>query len=131
MSEHRQTLMDHFTDPHHRGAMSEPDAIGRASIGGRPPFVTLYLKIAGSRVAHASFEAQGCGFTIACCSALILRVEDRPVGECRTLTPEVIIGDLGGLPETRKFCATLAVEALHDALKLTQVKGFLENYAGQ
>jgi hypothetical protein len=35
---------------------------------------------------------------------------------CRTLTPAAILAELGEVPAHRQFCATLAVEALQDAV---------------
>ena len=116
MSSLSQTVLDHATGPHNRGAMASPSAIGRANLGGQPPEVTVYLQVAGDAVERAKFEARGCGYTIACGSVLTEIVEGKSLEFCQTLTPAAILAELGEIPAHRRFCATLAVEALHDAV---------------
>jgi YD repeat-containing protein len=64
------TLWDHFNAPRNAGAMDSPDAVGRASVNGRAPYVTIYLKVVGERVAKVRFQTFGCGYSIAACWAL-------------------------------------------------------------
>lgn len=109
--------MEHASDPRNRGPLADADAIGRASLGNSPPYVTVYLKLAGPVVASARFEAQGCGYTIACCSVLTEIVSGRPVAEVAQLASADILRELDGVPLHRQFCATLAIEALEDALR--------------
>ena len=110
-------VLDHASDPQNRGSMSDPDAVGRANLGGRPPEVTIFLKMTAARVQRAMFEAHGCAYTIACCSVLSELICGKSVAECRALRPEAILDELVGVPDRRRFCATLAVEALHEALR--------------
>lgn len=117
MSELSSSVMDHATDPRNRGPLADADAIGQASVGGSPPFVTVYLKMAGELVARARFEAQGCGYTVACCSILTEIVTGRSVLEMARLTSADILHQLEGVPRHRQFCAALAIEALSDALR--------------
>jgi NifU-like protein involved in Fe-S cluster formation len=60
MSRFSETLMEHFQSPVSRGAMERPDLVGKGSLDGYPPFVEVYLRIEGERVADATIEAEGC-----------------------------------------------------------------------
>lgn len=110
------SIADHAADPRGRGTMPAPSAVGRANLGGRPPEVTVYLKVVAGTVERAMFEAQGCGYTVACCSVLVELVEGKPLSFCRGLAPAEILNALDEVPAHRRFCATLAVEALQDAV---------------
>lgn len=100
--------------------------MGRASLGGSAPFISVSLKLAGTVVSSARFEAQGCGYTIACCSVLTEIVSGRRVAEVARLVPADILRELAGVPLHRQFCATLAIEALGDALRQLPGELFLE-----
>jgi NifU-like protein involved in Fe-S cluster formation len=100
----------------HAGVLTTGNAKGESSLDGRPPRTTLYLNIADGRVAEFSFQTSGCGFLIACCGALGDLVIGKCVDECAAIGPDQVEEFLGGLPEERQFCASLAVDALRDAL---------------
>ena len=110
------TIFEHASAPQNRRTMERPSTIGRANLGGRPPEVVIYLKLEGNRVVDASFEAHGCGYTIACCSALTELIKNKTTQECLSLQATEICAEIGELPRERQFCATLAVEALQAAL---------------
>jgi NifU-like protein involved in Fe-S cluster formation len=61
MSRFSDTLMEHFQAPANREAMECPDLVGKGSLDGYPPFVTIYLRIDKNHVVDASFQAEGCG----------------------------------------------------------------------
>jgi NifU-like protein involved in Fe-S cluster formation len=111
-----EMVLDHAASPSHRGTMESPSAVGRANLGGQPPEVIVYLQVTGDAVLRATFEAHGCGYTIACCSVLTEMIAGKSLEFCRTLTPAAILAELGEVPAHRQFCATLAVEALQDAV---------------
>ena len=96
--------------------MKSPDAVGRASLNGRAPYLTIYLKMAHRVVAKASFQAFGCGYTIACCSALTEMVTGKTIDQCLSINPEQLIEALDGMPEYKQFCAQLAIDAVRDAI---------------
>lgn len=110
-------LMDHFESPRNAGRMPQPDVVGRADVGGRAPYITLYLKFSDRSVEHASFQSFGCGAAIASGSVLTELVTGRTVAECRSLSEEDVDAALGGLPLGKRFCAALAIHALRDALE--------------
>lgn len=110
-------ILDHASSPTNRRTMKDPSAVGRANLGGRPPEVTIFLRVEGDIIQEASFEAHGCGYTIACCSVLTELITDKSLEFCRRLESRNVRAELGELPRERQFCATLALEALQDALQ--------------
>jgi NifU-like protein involved in Fe-S cluster formation len=111
------TILDHASAPNNRRAMKDPSAVGRANLGGRPPEVTIFLSVKDGIIKDASFEAHGCGYTIACCSVLMELIANKSVESCWKLGSGDVCAELGELPRERQFCATLALEALQAALE--------------
>jgi NifU-like protein involved in Fe-S cluster formation len=116
MSRPSASVLDHFDSPRNAGEMEAADAVGRASLDGNAPRVTIYIKRDGDRVVKSTFQAFGCGFTIACCSALTELVTGKTLNECLGVTPKNLSLALGGLPAEKEFCADLAITALRDAV---------------
>ncbi len=116
MSRYSATLLDHAMSPRNGGALESPDAVGKASLGGRAPYVTIYLLASQGVVTRAMFQTYGCGVSIACCSALTEMIAGSPIADCQSLTGLSLIENLAGIPEEKLFCAHMAVEALQEAL---------------
>ena len=116
MPPYSKTLMDHVVSFRNGGAMDSPDAVGRASLGGRAPRVAIYLRIRHSIVVEATFQTFGCGVSIACCSVLTEMVRGNTMEECREFDGATIAKALDGIPEDKQFCADMAIEALRNAL---------------
>ena len=116
MSRYSARLLDHVLSPRNGGAMDSPDAIGKASLAGRAPYVTIYLQVRQGVVTKAMFQTFGCGVSIACCSVLTEMITGRALIDCRSLTGESLIETLAGIPPEKQFCADMAIDALQDAL---------------
>lgn len=116
-----ETLMDHYEAPLNRRRMENADTIGMASLDQRPPFVLVFLKAEGELIREATFEAAGCGVTIACGSMLTELVRGKTLKACQALGAQQLSDALEGLPPDKQYCAEVAVTALQDALaKLSQ-----------
>ena len=110
-------LMDHFQSPRNQGRMDSPDVVGIAGVPGQGRYLILYLRLNAGRISQATFEAHGCGVTIACGSALTEIVTERRPQECADLTPQNLIDALDGIPPDKRDCAGFALHALRNALK--------------
>jgi nitrogen fixation NifU-like protein len=117
MSRFSDTLMEHFQYPANRGRIERADLVGRGGLCGYPPFVTVYLRIAQDRVTDVTFEAEGCGVTIACGSMLTELVKGRTLAECRHVTGEKLSEALEGVPSGKEYCVEVAISALRDAIR--------------
>lgn len=88
-----------------------------ASHGGRAPHIVLFLYLDEQRVRQACFQATGCGIAVACASALTELIRGRTLEECRRLQVADLTQALGGIPQTKTYCAKLALLALENALE--------------
>jgi NifU-like protein involved in Fe-S cluster formation len=131
MSGFSPTLMEHFQAPSNRGSLDCANLIGKGSLDGYPPFVTLYLRTDADRVGDATFQAEGCGVTIACGSKLTELVHGRSLAECRQLTTHSIAEALDGIPPGKEYCADVAIRALHDAVNKWSGGGGKNNSEGE
>jgi nitrogen fixation NifU-like protein len=100
-----------------RGAMELPHLVGKGSLDGYPPFLTLYLRLEGNRVVDAAFEAEGCGVTIACGSALTELVQSCDLARVRPNYCSRTFGGAGWLAGREEYCAEGAIRALKDAVE--------------
>lgn len=130
---YRQRILDHARAPHGRGPLSPCDAeetCHNPLCGDR---VTLRVRLDGTRVDEARFEARGCAISIASASILCNHVTGMTSDDARQLAASVVAAvregadrsdfdaDLRALAEihaarARRRCATLAWEALSKAL---------------
>ena len=117
-----ETLWDHFNSPRNAGRIPAPDAVGNASLGGRAPHFTIYVNLDGGRVTKACFQTTGCGYAIAACSALTELVAGKTIAECQAISVPHLVKALDGMPEHKRFCARLAIDALRDALGKSDVR---------
>src|SRR4051812_16854722 len=85
------TVLDHALSPRNGGAMEAPDAVGKSSLAGRPPYVTIFLRIAGQNVAKAQFQTFGCGYSIACCSVLTELAAGRSISDCHLIGRQSVL----------------------------------------
>jgi tRNA-uridine 2-sulfurtransferase len=74
------------------------------------------VRLEGSRVAEAGFDASGCAAARAAGSAVVEKVRGCGLLEAARLTPDAVSDALGGLGHERRHAAVLAADALHQAL---------------
>jgi NifU-like protein involved in Fe-S cluster formation len=117
LSRFSETLMENFQSPMNRGVMECPTVIGKGSLNGYPPFLTLYLRLELDRVTAVTFEAEGCGVTIACGSMLTELVKGRSLAESRQIAVHDLAQALDGIPIGKEYCAEVAIAALRDATR--------------
>jgi tRNA-uridine 2-sulfurtransferase len=107
---------DHITSPRGHGRLDAPDGTGAA--GGAPcgDLIRIDLAVDGDEIAHASFEAEGCGAASAAGSAVVELISRRPFLSAAQVGAREIAGELGGLSPGKFHAAALAADALHRAL---------------
>ena len=117
MSGLSSTVMSHFLEPRHAGTLPEPDGEGLAGSLESARFMRIQVCVRDGCIAAARFGTTGCAPAIAAGDYLCADVEGRTVDEARRWDAARLIEALGGLPEHRHYCATLAVEALTMAIE--------------
>ena len=108
--------MDHFQTPRNAGALENYDGVGEASLDGRAPRMKIYVALENGLISRAGFETFGCGVSIACGSALTELALGRAPTECLEISEDELIRAVDGVPQEKRFCADLAVRALHSAV---------------
>jgi nitrogen fixation NifU-like protein len=101
--------------PIHMGRMTDPDgaAMVRGACGDT---MEIYLHIVDQTVSEVLFHTSGCGVTQACGSALAKLVRGRNINDILKFSPQDIIDELDGLPDSGVHCAILSVNTLLKAL---------------
>jgi tRNA-uridine 2-sulfurtransferase len=106
----------HLREPHGRGPV--PDGAYVGSAGGHVcgDLVRIAVVPAAGRVAAISFDADGCGATLAAASACVLLADGASLLEAARIGSREIMAELGGLSAGKRHAADLAADALHRAL---------------
>ena len=109
-------VMHHFLHPRGTGPMPSPTGEGWAGSLETSRTMRIQVRVADGQVLDARFATYGCAPAIAAGNWLCEWVMGRPVAEAQAMSADRLNDELGGLPESRRFCANLAVDALHHAL---------------
>lgn len=110
-------VLDHYYTPRNQGRLANPSSEGLAGSWRAGQYVRIQVDLEGERIRAARFETWGCVPAVACASYVTEWATGRTVAEALAFTPHELIASLGGIPERRRFCASLAVLALHRALQ--------------
>ncbi len=98
------------------GSIEKPDARGFVR-GWCGDSMQIDLQISGKTIQEARFITDGCGATIACGSIITQMARTKTLTEAEHITPEDLIAVLDGIPKDHEHCATLAVNALRQAIR--------------
>jgi NifU-like protein involved in Fe-S cluster formation len=90
--------------------------MGSADHGGQAPRIKFLFRFDGAIVKQAAFQTFGCGVAIAAGSILTEMVIGQSVEDCRKISTEEVSQALDGVPEDRRYCLDVAVEALRRGL---------------
>ena len=92
------------------GQIVNPDGVGKA-IGNCGEFIQISFRARGNIISEAKFYTNGCKNLIACSEATIALTKGKTIQEVLNLTPDMILDKVGGLPESKKHCAELAIDS--------------------
>jgi len=110
-----EKVYQRWRQPLYMQAMDSPD--GHAKVKGVcGDRIEVFLKFENNRVAKASFLTDGCGPSVVCGSYAAEMALGKTADELLEIDGNVILNELGGLPEENEHCAHLAAESLHAAL---------------
>ena len=110
-----ETFIEHAMDPKNIGDMENADSYVSV-LGPCSDRMELWLKIKDNRIEQASFLTDGCSATIACGSLVTELAKGKTLGEALAISAEVIVKNLGRLPEDHIHCAGLASLTLKKAI---------------
>jgi nitrogen fixation NifU-like protein len=79
--------------------------------------IKLYLKINEKNVIEdATFYYLGCPGSASSASALTTLLKGKTIGQAKELKEDDILAELGGLPKSKRDCATLSIKTLRKAI---------------
>src|SRR5438552_18074766 len=115
----------HLREPHARGPVPDGAAVGSAGGHVCGDLVRIASRVHGGRIAEISFDADGCGATLAAASACTLLADGAELLEAGRIGATEIAAELGGLSPGKLHAADLAADALHRALSNAWANGLV------
>ena len=110
-----EKVIERWLNPTYMGEMESPQGYGKVT-GSCGDTVQIFLRIANDKIIDARFITDGCGTTIAAGGMACELAIGRSFKETFKITKEVILEQLGGLPDESIHCALLASNTLRAAL---------------
>jgi nitrogen fixation NifU-like protein len=98
-----------------RESLTNPDGYGKYSRECGDT-IEIFLLIRDEVIYSASFETDGCLYSLACANAVVHLAEGRSIDEARESGAQDVVEYLETLPRAERHCAELAARALHLAL---------------
>jgi tRNA-specific 2-thiouridylase len=106
----------HLREPHARGPVPGGAVVGSAGGHVCGDLVRIAVRSAEGAIAEITFDAEGCGATVAAASACAFLADGQGLLDAGRIGPEDIVEELGGLSPGKRHAADLAADALHRAL---------------
>lgn len=118
MSFYPSRIQEHFDAPRNTGDLKDACAVGEEGslVCGAIVRLSLRIDATAQTITEAKFKTLGCGYLIACASALTETIRDLPISRAASLSTEAITDWFGEWPPARMHCARLCRDALHAAL---------------
>ncbi|MEA5115158.1 MAG: iron-sulfur cluster assembly scaffold protein [Geobacteraceae bacterium] len=108
-----EIAMDHFLNPRNVGVIEDAEIIIQVGDPTCGDSLLLFLKIDNEVISDAKFRIKGCGAAIATSSMTTEMVKGKSLEEALALTDVEVADALGGLPDEKMHCSSLAVGAIH------------------
>ncbi|MBQ7207692.1 MAG: iron-sulfur cluster assembly scaffold protein [Lentisphaeria bacterium] len=117
MWKYTDQVMDHFMHPRNVGEVENPDGVGEVGNAACGDALKLTFKLGpDGRIADVKFLTFGCASAIASSSVLTEIVKGMTLEEAEKVTNKDIVDRLGDLPEAKKHCSVMGMEALQAAI---------------
>lgn len=110
-----EEVIQRWLNPKYMGEMESPQGYGKVT-GPCGDTVKIFLRIENDRINDAQFITDGCATTIAAGGMACELAIGKTFKEAFKISKEVILEQLGGLPEESTHCALLASNTLGTAL---------------
>jgi len=110
-----EKVIERWLNPKYMGEMGSPQGHGKVT-GTCGDTVQIFLRIDNNKIIDARFITDGCATTIATGGMACELALGKTFKEAFKITKEVILKQLGGLPEESTHCALLASNTLREAL---------------
>jgi nitrogen fixation protein NifU and related proteins len=116
---YNEHVIDHFTNPRNVGELSESETDGYGLVGDPScgDQMKLWISVRSGCLDKIAFKSFGCPGAIATSSMLTDLAKGKSLEEAKSITDDDVIEALGGIPERKKHCSLLGVQALQAAIK--------------
>jgi tRNA-specific 2-thiouridylase len=112
----RELFESYLSDESRRGAAVDGAFTGAAGGAACGDLSRVSFLIEDERIASVSFDAEGCGATMAATAAVAEMVDGAPVLEAAAIDIDAVDAAIGGLTPAKRHAAQLAADALHRGL---------------
>ena len=110
-----EDVIELYRDKVNVGVIDNPD-VNLAHTGPCGDTMKIYLRISDDVVEDAKFQYLGCPGAASSGSAITRIVKHKTLEEAKKINEQDILQNLGGLPESKLHCPTLAVTTLQKAI---------------
>ncbi len=124
--EYSDIVKDHFFHPRNVGRLSSPSGSGTVGNPSCGDVMTIDIIVKNNIIKEAKFQTYGCAAAIASGSMTTELIKGKTIDECKQLSMDDIITELGGLPQEKTHCSNLATDALHKA-----IQNYQQNKSGE
>ena len=115
--EYTQKTKDNFLHPKNMGEIKNPSGTGEVGSPACGDIMKIDLEIEHNKIIDIKFKTFGCAAAIASTSVLTQIAKRKTLTEAKKLTMKDVEKELGELPQIKKHCAAMSVEALKKAIK--------------
>lgn len=107
-------ILDHYHNPHHKGALQDPDILVNGGNPGCGDIVNVFVKLdEHDRITDASFQGQGCTISMAASSLLMDKIIGKTIADIDAMDYNELVEELGReVVQSRMRCATLALDTV-------------------
>ena len=124
MEVYSEALIEHGVNPINYGSIKDPDGYAKIT-GVCGDTVEIFLRVRNGMIEKATFNTDGCIFSIAACSVATEMAEGKTLPGCIGINQSAILKRLEKMPKDHEHCALLAAMAIQKALG--QCIGDIEN----
>ena len=110
-----EKVIERWLNPHYMGELESPQGYAKVT-GPCGDTVKIFLRIENATIIDARFVTDGCATTIAAGGMVCELAIGKTFREAFEITKDVILEELGGLPEENAHCALLASTTLKEAV---------------
>ena len=98
------------------GTLQNPSVV-TTFLGPCGDLIKLYLRISERDIVEeAKFYYLGCPGSAASASAMTMLLKNKTISQAKKLTESDILAELGGLPKSKRECATLCLRTLRKGI---------------
>ena len=117
MGEFSDIALDHFMCPRNMGTIDSPNGEGYNGDPSCGDYIEMYVRIENNVIEDIGFLVFGCAGAIASGSMTTVFSKGKTLEESLKITEKDILESLGGLPQNKKHCSNIGVQALRNAIQ--------------